>query len=601
MIDRWFKRWRATGPSLPPVTTATSPDPHVVPPASPPQPLRSLEAHDGLIWVDSAGKLQIRNPRGRHGHYPVVVVPDWDWLRVSVNGSRVVGEHVLEENTRVHVRLLVQAPQSRLTITVSPDGMEAVLNVAYVVGERRTLVPSTPSPRLTLEPRRIVVEPPPVTLAQVHTDLARAGITAGIVDAATIEAFLARHESGALVVARGVAPQPGGGTLESFRPEGLEGPWRVVTGETIGRRRPAPARAGQTVRGEALPAPMIQPGHEVRLGPGVTVMTHGTHLVATRPGVVIFDAHVVDVVAQHEMAAIGAASDVLAVDGDLVVRGTIQGRTVVVSGNLTVHGDLRNAEVVVGGGITVAGTTAESRVTVGLERYVRDGIRHHTTRVVDGLYDLELTVDELRSLGPRLGEVLARVVADKFTDVLESLAWLQTASRWPGLRWTGPLVDLAAEIQHHLMAGEELDHVLGHLWSLRTELEMCDPVVDAVPMGRIPHATGFSTVENSSIDATGTLTVDSARSSRLAAASVIATRAVVGGFVSATERVQCETLGVVEGTETSIEIASADGVVEADSAYPGVLVVIGGLRHTLRTPHRPLHLTYATLKGGDHV
>lgn len=600
MIDRWFRRRRTEGRFASPVTTATSPAHRPVSQAPAPQPLRSVEAKDGLLWVDATGDVQIRNPQ-IHGHYPVLVVPDWDWLRVSVNGSRVVGERVLEENTRVHVRLLVQAPQARMAITVSPDGMQATLNVGYVSGERRALVPTTPSTRLVLEPRRIPVDPPGVTLAQVRTEMARVGVTAGLVDSVSIEQFLARRESGSLVIARGIAPKPGGGTLESFRPEGLEGPWMVNIGEAIGRRRPDPARPGRTVRGETLPAPMIQRGHEVQLGPGVTVMSHNTHLVANRAGVAIFDAYVVDVVAQHEMPAVEAAADVLVVDGDLVVRGDICGRTVVVSGNLTVAGDVRNADVVVGGAVTVQGATAESRVTVGLDRYVRQGVRYHTARIVDGLYDLELTVDELSSLGDRLGAVLARVVQAKFTDVVDSSAWLKEVGRWPGLRWTGPLVTLAAAIHDYLTAGDDMVNSLGQLWSSRVDLEMCDPVVEAAPVGRTAHRTGFHTVENSTIDGTGTLPVDIARSSRLVADSVIATRALVGGFVMASDRVQCAALGAMAGTETSIEVTSEHGAVEAERAYPGVLVVIAGLRHTLQTAHQSLHLTHAALKGGDEI
>lgn len=599
MIDRWFKRWRAHSSSVPPVLMSTSPDAHARP-AEASQPLRSIEAHDGLTWVNAAGKLQIRNPHA-HGHYPVLVVPDWDWLRVSVSGRRVVGERVLEENVPVHIRLLVEPPQSRLSVTVTPDGMQAVLTVAYASGERRVLGPTTPSTRLVLEPRRIPVAPPPVTLEQVRSELTRANITAGLVDSATIEAFLAQNTSGSLIVARGVAPRPGGGTLESFRPDTLQGPWIVDTGATIGRRRPNPARPGRTVRGEALSAPMIRPGHHVQLGPGVAVMTHGTHLVATRSGVVVFDAHMVDVVAQHEMAALPAASGVVIVDGDLVVHGDIQGRTVVVSGNLTVDGDLHAADVVVGGGIRVAGTTVGSRVTMGLGRYVRQRIPFHKTRVVDGLYDLELTVEELGPLGERLGDVLARVVADKFSDVLESLAWFADVARWPGLRWEGPAITLASTIHQQLTAGAAMVDDLQYLWSLRMDLELCDPMVDVVPMGRLPHPTQLQAVENSAIDALGTLTVGSARSSRLSAEAVVVTGSLVGGFVAATTGVQCGTLGSREGTETSVEVTAESGRIAASTAYPGVLLVIAGLRQRVQRPRAARHWTYDTLKGGDET
>lgn len=560
---------------------------------------------DGLVWVDTAGKIRVRNPRGPQGHYPVLVIPNEPWLKVSVNGIRAMGEVVLEEKAQIQVRLKVQSPQSRVRVRISPDGMEAIFDIEYAPGERRVLSATSAAMRLRLEPRRIVVDPVPVLLMQVKTELARAHVTAGLVDDAILESFLSQRASGSLVVARGVPPHQGSGTLESFRPDGLQGLWIVETGEVIGRRRPDPPLPGRTVRGDVLPAPVARPVHEIMLGPGVTLMKHHTHLVANRPGAVIFDEDIVDVVTQHERPSIDAdddaSSESVVVDGDLLVHGDIQGRKVVVSGSLTVRGTVRDADVVAGEAIEIQGSTEGSQVTIGLDVYARQSIRHHTARVVDGLYDLELTVKELGLARERLGAVLERVVAERFGDVVESLMWFSQVSLWPGLWWDGPLLNLTADIRDYLIrTGPELANELLHLWSLRTELELCEWAVKAIPMGRLPHKTWFNTVQDSTIDAPGTLTVGSARSSRLVAHDVVVQSAVVGGFISAAERVECGTLGSPEKTETSVAIASEEGVVTAHVTHPGAVIVVGSHRHVARTEYSATQWTLSTVKGGDN-
>ncbi len=621
MIGRWFRRrHRSSDGVADNVVDLRSPDVTVITSDQSPTLLRvdlgdgdtslavAEPVADGLIWVDAAGKIRVRNPRGRQGHYPVLVVPDEPWLNVLVNGIRVVGERVLEEKVQIQTRLLVQSPQSRLGMRISADGMEAVLDIEYASGERRVLTSTTPASRLKLEPRCIAVDPNPVLITQVKTELARNGITDGVVDDTIIEAFLSRRASGSLVVAHGIPPHPGTGTLESFRPDGLEGPWIVETGVVIGRRRPEPSRPGRTVRGEVLPAPVVRPIHEVKLGPGVTLMKHHTHLVANRPGVVIFDVDIVDVVTQHEKFSIAAADETsdasaqsIVVDGDLLVQGDIQGRMVVVSGSLIVHGDVRDADVVAGGAIIIRGLTRGSRVTMGLDAYARQLGRHHAERIVDGLYDLELTVKELGLAGERLGVVLERVMADRFQDVLESLGWFADVFIWPGLWWDGPLLHVTSSIRQQLaQTGARLAEDLLHLWSLRTELELSDWTVRAAPMGRTPHSTRFNAVEDSTIDATGTLTVGTARSSRLAAPIVVVESALVGGFVSAVERVEGGTLGSPSGTETSVAVTSEEGVVVAGVTHPGSVIVVGNHRHVVQTEYSATRWTLANVKGGDN-
>ncbi|AEJ40504.1 hypothetical protein TPY_2343 [Sulfobacillus acidophilus TPY] len=189
-----------TGPELPSHADEVPDDP------SNSEPGR-VARHDGLIWIDQAGKVKITNPRGRHGRYAVLAVPESDTLGVSVNGRRVVGECVVEKTDQVTVRLSVQAPETLLDVHISPDGMEATLTVTYRPGVRRILQPTVPAPRLEIRPTEVPLGSPPATLAQVQTKLASTGITVGVIPSEAIQRFLDRRESGTLVIARGIHPR----------------------------------------------------------------------------------------------------------------------------------------------------------------------------------------------------------------------------------------------------------------------------------------------------------------------------------------------------------------------------------------------------------
>lgn len=322
-------------------------------------------------------------------------------------------------------------------------------------------------------------------------------------------------------------------------------------------------------------------------------MSHGTYIVATRSGYVLWESHIIDVVPQYELPEVEAASTPLVVDGDLYVLGSIRGRSLVVSGNLIVAGDVRQAAVIVGGAIQVQGTTENSTVMIGLEQYANSQAWHHIARIIDGLYDLELTMTDLERIahqsvtGPRFGTTLAQVIATKFTDVLESVQWLNQALTWPGLRWREAYTRLVHELREHLSEARLRETFsLAALLSLRTHLELLDSesLVEEIRLGRFPLATQLQHVMQSQIDSGGDVTIGMARASRISAASVIIQEAVVGGFVSGEHQIRAAQLGTEEGTETTVEITAPQGLLETEVAFPGVVLVHHGTRQILTTP-----------------
>ena len=604
MMPRWLSRW-LTQPTDIPSNVTTRPSAQRLPrdTSQTSSGLRPVQRRDGLVWVDATGKIQILNPRGQEGRYPVLEIPPWDFLHVTVKGERCLGQRVLEEGNRVHVHCSVQAPESRFEIVIAPDKMEATLRVSYRPGERRVLEPTTPATWLRIEPRCISIDPSPVTLAQVTTELARLGVTSGLVPAGDTEKFLAMRTSGSLVVARGTEPRPGGVSVEIFWPSEGDNPWVVEAGTVIARWNHRPARTGFTVTGELLSAGPDESIREVLLGPGVTVMSQDSDVVANRKGAVTFSQGVLDVVPQHETESLAPTDEWLFFDGDLKVRGDVVDSRMVVLGNLFVAGDLRGCEVIVGGSVIVAGRTSESTVSVALHRHLRERTQHHVGRIIDGLYDLELTVEALASqLGARMGDALAKVVPIKFPEVMDSLNWLAQATSWEGLSWDARLQPAVSLIRDRL-APETLgaEEELEILWSLRTELEMLsDPLVEECPLGRHPEISRFQSVQRCRLDIEGVARIVDLRSSQVEGDEIVVERSLVGGFAVARRLIRVGVLGSPEETETSVEVRDSAGMILAQTAYPGAVMTVAGLRRQVASRQSDIQVAAAP-KGGDNA
>lgn len=433
-----------------------------------------------------------------------MLAPDDPFVQVIVNGRRVKGLVVVEASDTVRIRCRIEAPETRVAIDVAPDEMEARLVLSYRPGTRRFVLPTEPSLLLTIDPVVVPIEPVPATLAHVRAELTRHGIVAGLIDSAVIQAFLDRRESGSWLIARGQPPQPGLDPWQAEPAASGPGPWYVEPGQIIARRHADPARGGYTVRGSPA-LPTEQPGQTiVQCGPGVTVMAHRAHFVATRAGLVVLRPDVVDVIPQWEWATVEAGPDPLVVDGDLVVKGTVAARPLIVTGNLSVQGDILGADVVVGGSLTVSGSVKDAVITMGIDRYAHRLATEHLQRAIDGLYDLEATLHELEPrVGDRLATILRQVIPRKFGDVLDSLAWLVQATEWPTLTWDAGFKRTIRQVDATLSPTglSELTST-SPLWAWRDELEAIDgtDLVHLRPQGRQVGVAYFHTVERSHID-----------------------------------------------------------------------------------------------------
>lgn len=214
---------------------------------------------------------------------------------------------------------------------------------------------------------------PATTDAELRAALAAAKVVHGI-DAAAVAAFAARLAdatfAGQAVLARGEPPRDG----TDGRVDGLAAPHAIAgdaradgsvdyhdrhllvpihDGAELGRIVPPTAGApGRDVTGVVRPA---RPGkaHAERVGAGARVV--GDRVVATRSGVLLRDARLIDVVPLYTHGGdVDYASGSLHTDGSLEVRGDVhEGFTAVASGDLHVTGAVLGGTVRAGNDLRI--------------------------------------------------------------------------------------------------------------------------------------------------------------------------------------------------------------------------------------------------------
>lgn len=287
---------------------------------------------------------------------------DADWLRARVEAlgygelrylataATLLLSHYHAGRPVAALRLAERVDAS-LAIHVSPDGMEATLDILPAQGGA------------------------PITKNQVLAALAEQGITEGICLEAINQAIAAGAASG-LCIARGRAPVHGAdGYFERLVPEMRARVPRIKASGQIDyrdlgeiqvvhagdplmlRHRASAGTPGATVLGTPIPA---RPGKEVMYAPQLTGVAPSPDnpdlLQATQTGqpVVVKNGVIVEPV--FTLPAVNMASGNIHFDGSVVIRGDVSaGMSVKASGDIEVGGVVENAQLEAGGSIIIKG------------------------------------------------------------------------------------------------------------------------------------------------------------------------------------------------------------------------------------------------------
>ena len=158
---------------------------------------------NGKAWVQD-GRIRVRNPV--EGGKPAVVAPGRG-VRLFVNGEEVTQPRPVLEEDDLRIETLTERVPGETKVYLSPDGLEAFMEVKLDTIVSYDLADQAPRENLVLETTPRYKASCPYNYEQVVALLAEAGVRYGILREA-VEAFLARPEDGRFLVARGKAPTP---------------------------------------------------------------------------------------------------------------------------------------------------------------------------------------------------------------------------------------------------------------------------------------------------------------------------------------------------------------------------------------------------------
>ncbi len=559
----------------------------------------------GRVWMDAEGVVHVQNPLNLHGLYPVIVVPPPDsGITVEVNGIVAsTGDVVVQQSDQIVIQAPLQDPRSQFTIDVDEFGMRAVLTVTYQPGVKRTLLATEPQSRLVVQADATIIPTVQVAPNDVDQQLDALRIQFGRTPKSTLEAFLARHENGSIVVAEGVMPVTG--SVDTYLPLPMEirtrsypggtvdQPGYVAMGEIIGVLLSGePSRPGTTVWNTVVPPSPPAPA-DLRIGEGIQVMDHGLHLVAARPGRIRWMAQSVSLIPEYiHSGVLTVHHSPFSYTGDLLIDGHVRGNvTIVVSGSIIVSGDVFDAELVAGADVWILGDVHHTKIFAGGTSPLGGEVSRHLQHLHDILFSLEQAYHQVRTRAPDqvlpAGPVLQWLVRTKFPEFDSLVQWMQRARTRPPYCYNPDLRALVEEAVP-ILDGNQFAQTT-HIEALEVIRERIQHYTESTHTGESaeahePQGVHLRRLIRSRVVGRGPVILQEAQSCDITSEEWVEIRdRVVGGHVRAQQHVWAKVIGSEEGTDTRIDVINDDGWIQSKVIYPNAVVRVGHLTQQITT------------------
>lgn len=559
---------------------------------------------DGTLTLKK-GQVILTEPEGT-GKYPTIA--PGKGVRIWLAGQVVKEPTPVRAAADVRIEPLKRSGKREIKVVVSPDKLQATLEVHYDPGESYSL----PDLEATTAARVEGVKEkglPPITISDVREELTAQGICVGIDEEALRRAVeLASGEP--LVVARGTPPEesrdariehffsleeriikPVGEERVDYR-ERIEIP-TVPPGTRIAVLHPSyRGQPGRAVTGEAIES-RLPKEMELIAGKGVEITPDGREAFSTIGG--------------RPMLKKGGRLEVMAV---LVERGDVS----LATGNVNFHGDVlihgrvvENMKVTAGGNITVYRNVNHAHLEAAGSIAIKGNLIGGTIRAggIGALYRqiqpiLELLLPQLTELRQAWAQLLQvpQFQARAQTSGSGAILHLLMEQKFP------QLPTLSADLAQHMEAdkaaipAEMRELVLDLSNSLRginvqrlreKDLEhFCQglqPLLEQVEgADSLPADISLRYAQNANIEATGFVTIHGQGSyhTRIVAGqglSVTGNPGIVrGGVIQSFGHVTIKEAGSPGGTPTVIA-CDKDSRLELGRVYPNVTIQVGRSRH----------------------
>lgn len=564
---------------------------------------KSMVDRDGTIALIQ-GQLIVVPPQGK-GRYPTIA--PGEGVDIWVEGRRIQEPTVVMEASDVTIKTRTRPGKRKIKVKISPDKLEAAVEVLYDPGERYVLPEIPPTTRAVVEGIR-EEGLPPITVDDIRAELLANKVCVGI-DEDALRRAAAEASGEAVVVARGTPPgesrdawveylfsreeriiRPAGEERVDYR-ERVEIP-TVPPGTLIAVKHPPEmGTPGMGVTGEII-KPRIPKDVEIIAGKGVELDPTGQKAFSTMGGRPMVTGRgkleILSTLVQRGDVDLSTGN--INFHGDVEVFGRVtENMKIRADGNITVYRNVTHATLEAGGSILIKANLIGGSVRAGGMAALYRQIQPLLQDLLAGLRGLEAAMVQLQqhpqfkaqveSYGA--GPILQRLVEQKFSG----------------------LPSLTADLARCMEAEKEVDEEERHL-ALRlkdafqginvqrlTREKLADYSREVAKLlERVERAEGQRAdieiyyAQNARIEATGLVVIRGQGSyhSQIVAGQGVQVRGhpgvVRGGSIQSFGDVYINEVGSPGGTPTVISCA-AEAKLELGRVYPNVIIQVGSLRH----------------------
>lgn len=549
------------------------------------------------------GRLVIDHEPG--GPYPVVI--PCSGVKLIVNGRERTQLTPISIQDTVEIEVMNEQKEGKWSVTISADGLQAILRVTPAVRIKRELADSCPTNKLQLVAIEKEERFPPLTWNELLQELDRQGIKHEIDWEACSRGVTSCAEE-EIVIAQGIPPKAGNdGRVELLFHPASKMPisaeeeeiidfreryvfTSVVEGEILAiKHPPGLGTPGTSVKGDVILPP---PPKDVALfgGEGVVLTKDGKRAVATRAGrpVASTTRNAVRVSIIPELVNDGdvdLSSGNINFNGDVLISGNVEeGMEVKAGGNIRIGGLVSRARIHAAGSIWIRGNILSSVVIAGVTATFTEGIISHVRTLADGLTKLTLAIEQLygysglkHSVQNKTGQLLYLLINDKYNYLIASLKAIQEQVKvLPTELISSDLQNFIQEVDRVLVHSPRMVHDFQELkrltqWALEWEKNLVSP------MSSDSHVVA-SNVVNTEVVAAGDvkITGGGCYNSRIQAdKNVIVNGVFRGGEIQAQGNVHIGELGSKGGGTTRV-LTGPEAIVTIGLAHENALVLLGG-------------------------
>ncbi|MFC4768039.1 flagellar assembly protein A [Effusibacillus consociatus] len=563
-----------------------------------------IQSEYGTVWVKD-GKIFCKN-----GSYQYAMLTPCDGLTLTVNGQAVTGTTIVAEEDVIDLELHNHLRETKISLTVSEDQMQVLLEIVPGYSITRSLKDMPPSRELTLEVMETRTVKTSITEEMVYQELEKIGVKMGI-EHDEIKRACRSREPIKCVIAKGYDPIPGrDGVFELVSQKRREEKeqfiitdtvdWKerfslpsVQAGEVIGYPVAAkPGVNGWNVFGHEVPAPEVK---ELTVLTGTGTILHGENrkLVATEAGRIKITQHpnntlgfsIIPQYVHNDNVNIRTGN--IRFHGDVFILGNVEdGMIVEAGGNLHILGRVSNATVRTGGDSVINGAVTGSTIICGYSNLVWDNMLPHFKSTYELIIQLINAIRQLESNKSFSRQDIAKMGLQPLIKLLTEVKFKELPSH---IRKISGFAKNDKEIfdSEMQLIVDFLEKAFLYFHPLVSDLGQMESLV--ARMESIIFAAEFDSNKKMNIN------VQSLTNSKVISAwdveverfcygSNIQAKGTVrvkeqlrGGQVEAGHFVKVKEIGSISGSSAVVWVTNSDGYVQADQVWPDTMIRIAQL------------------------